>query len=146
MYFVHLFKCCFSHPAGEKPKNQQTDVWIKTETNPSLSTSAWFFSLSAKKLLVDRQMLHRDTLYNCFCHYISAKEKNEKLIRGNRRPKKPLQQRKESLWSTCYSSVIVASSVLQEFALLGSRKCVLGNVLNWEHCTVFLGRMLLWFT
>lgn len=90
---------------------------------PIYQVPARFFSLSAKKLLVDRQMLHGDTLCNCFCPSISAEEKNAELIRGNGRTKKPLQQWKETNWSTCYSSVTVASSVLQEFVLSGSRKC-----------------------
>lgn len=39
-----------------------------------------FLSLAAERLLVDRQMLHRDTLCNCFSASISAEEKNAELI------------------------------------------------------------------
>lgn len=59
---------------------------------------------------------------NFFCPYVSSEEMKA-LIRKNKKTKKVLQQREESVRSTCYLSVLVASCMSQELALLDLRKC-----------------------
>lgn len=98
---------------------------LKQKEIPVYQLSAQFFfsfSQKATSRQANIKHYHRGTMCNFFCPYISAEE-IKTLIRKNKKTNRVLQQREESVRSTCYLSVIVASCMSQELALLDLRKC-----------------------